>query len=204
MSQIPLPLEPRTGGGSDVFYLGEANREAAVRLEQWPDWPDRAIVLLGPEASGKTHLLRLTRARLGGALAIFDDADRTPRDELAMFHGWNRARAGGDPLVFAARTPPGAWNIELPDLASRLKALPILTIGPPDDLLAAELLARHLRERGVRAAPEVTQYLVLRLERSYVALRDAAVRIDDAALERQRAVTVPFVRDVLFGEDEGS
>jgi hypothetical protein len=57
--------------------------------------------------------------------------------EVALFHLYNAVRARGDTLLLTARTPPARWPLVLPDLASRLGALPAIAVAEPDDALMA-------------------------------------------------------------------
>src|SRR3546814_9030899 len=72
---------------------------------------------------------RLFARETGGR--VIDGPDSVPEEE--MFHAWNAAQASGTPLLIVADTPPSEWHVALPDLASRLRAVPVLTIGEPDD-----------------------------------------------------------------------
>ncbi|WP_339708623.1 chromosomal replication initiator DnaA [uncultured Sphingosinicella sp.] len=197
MSQFALPLEYRSADGEADFYISEANAAAVAMLDRWPDWPSHTLIVVGPEGSGKSHLLRLFAGRYPGAVHIFDDADAAGRDEDAMFHAWNAAQANGPALLVAARTPPGEWRVRLPDLASRLGAAGIIHIDAPDDALLAEIVAKSFRERGLRVSPIVIEYMIQRIERSFAAAASAVAAIDAAALAGQRAVTVPLVREAL-------
>lgn len=197
MSQFALPLEYRSADGEADFYISEANAAAVAMLDRWPDWPSHTLIVVGPEGSGKSHLLRLFAGRHPGAVHIFDDADAAGRDENVMFHAWNAAQANGPALLVAARTPPGEWRVRLPDLASRLGAAGIIHIDAPDDALLAEIVAKSFRERGLRVSPIVIEYMIQRIERSFAAAASAVAAIDAAALAGQRAVTVPLVREAL-------
>lgn len=197
MSQFALPLEYRSADGEADFYVSHANAEAMAMLDRGPDWPSRTLIVVGPEGAGKSHLLRLFAGRRPGAARIFDDADTPARDETAIFHAWNAAQAEGPALLIAARTPPGEWDIGLPDLRSRLAAAGIVRIDAPDDALLAEIVAKSFRERGLRVSPIVIEYMVQRIERSFAAAASAVAAIDAAALAGQRAVTVPLVREAL-------
>lgn len=197
MSQFALPLEYRSADGEADFYISEANATAVAMLDRWPDWPSHTLIVVGPEGSGKSHLLRLFAGRHPGAVHIFDDADAAGRDENAMFHAWNAAQANGPALLVAARRPPGEWRVQLPDLASRLGAAGIIYIDAPDDALLAEIVAKSFRERGLRVSPIVIEYMIQRIERSFAAAASAVAAIDAAALAGQRAVTVPLVREAL-------
>ncbi|BBE35427.1 HdaA/DnaA family protein [Sphingosinicella microcystinivorans] len=198
MSQFALPLEYRSADGEADFYISEANAAAVAMLDRWPDWPSHTLIVVGPEGSGKSHLLRLFAGRHPGAVRIYDEADAPDRDENAMFHAWNAAQAGGPALLVAARTSPGEWHVRLPDLASRLGAAGVIHIDAPDDALLAEIVAKSFRARGLRVSPIVIEYMIQRIERSFAAAASAVAAIDAAALAGQRAVTVPLVRAALL------
>ncbi len=100
-------------------------------------------------------------------------------------------------MLLAARTPPARWNTNLPDLASRLRAITAVEIGPPEDTLLRALLARLLADRQLRPAPAVHDWLLNRLPRSAAAVRDAVARLDAASLDQHRAISVLLAREVL-------
>ena len=193
MDQLPLPLAYRPATGAGDFVHAAANADARA----WLDGPPRARTLLvGPPASGKTHLGRIFAARHGATL--LDDADRA--DQEALFHAWNSADAAA-PVLFTARALPRHWAT-LPDLASRLAATPTLVIGLPDEALLGALLVKQFADRGVRIAPEVVAFVVRRLERSFAAVADTVAALDAAALARGREIAVPLARAVLEGQGE--
>lgn len=192
MSQIALPLAYKAADGERDFFVSDANAHAVAYLDRWPDWPRPVALLTGPEGAGKSHLARIF-ARQSGA-ELFDDLDRA-RDEEALFHAWNRA--GERPLLLVARTPPGGWNVALPDLRSRLGATPQITIDAPDDALLAAVMAKQFRDRGLKIGPDVVAYVTARMERSFAKVAEVVDRLDAAALAAGRAVTVPLARAAL-------
>ena len=72
------------------------------------------------------------------------------------------------------RQPPAAREIALADLGSRLRALPVVGIEPPDDILVAALLVKQFADRQIRVAPGVIAYLLPRMERSFAAAAQLA------------------------------
>jgi chromosomal replication initiation ATPase DnaA len=40
----------------DNFLEGPANEAALALVDSWPEWPNRIMLLVGPEGSGKSHL----------------------------------------------------------------------------------------------------------------------------------------------------
>lgn len=206
--QLPLDLGVRHALGRDDFLVSAANRDAVAWIDRWPDWPPPGIVLIGPPASGKTHLAHVWQARAqaqfvigppedrnSAAALIVEDAETVPeRNLLSLF---NTARARGTWLLLTARTAPAQWPGRLPDVRSRLGTMPVIAIEAPDDALFSAVLIKHFADRQLVAAPEVIAFLMTRLERSFDAARRAVAAVDAAALEQQRPPTVPLVRQVL-------
>jgi chromosomal replication initiation ATPase DnaA len=190
MSQIALPLA-RMASGPGRIVLGEGNAAAVEALNNPRSWPFRAAVLTGPPRSGKSLLARWF-AESGKGDAI-DDAQAL--DEAELFHRWNRAQEDGRPLLIVGGEPP--WDIELPDLKSRLGAALQLEIGPPDDAMAAELILSHAEERGLPLGEDAALYLVPRAGRSYLQLEKLVEAIDTVSLERKAPPTLAIWRAAL-------
>ncbi len=93
--------------------------------------------------------------------------------------------------------PPIRWQVELPDLRSRLLAIPAVAVGAPDDALIEAVMVKQFADRQVRVAPDVVAFLVPRLERSLAAVRRVVAALDEAALAERRAITIPLAKQVL-------
>jgi chromosomal replication initiation ATPase DnaA len=217
--QIPLPLlEPRVATGRADFLVAPCNAEAVALIDRWPGWPDRTLLITGPAGSGKSHLGEVWRAVSGalhamagtltaeavppllatGAL-VLDRADEA-RDEAALFHLLNFARAGELSLLLLARTPAETWPVSRADLRSRLKAVTGVAVQPPDETLLQALLVKLLSDRQIAPVPpEVLAFLVSRLERSYAAAEQAVEAIDRESLGRRRGVTLAVAKAALAG-----
>lgn len=188
-----------------AFATSAANERAVALVEAWPRWPGGALALVGPEGSGKSHLATIWAERAGavryaggpladGAPVLVEDAD-TIGDE-ALFHLINRANSDGG-LLLTARSRPTGWAAALPDLRSRLNALTVAEIGEPDDALLIAVLEALFREKHIRAAPDLYEFLLRRMERSVTAARAVVARLDEAAAEQGRAVNRALAREVL-------
>lgn len=193
MSQIALPFDWPAPEGADAFIVTGANRTAVDGVDRPGSWPVRAAILTGPRKSGRSLLGRIFAAKTGGTL--IDDAEQ--HREAEIFHRWNEAQETRRPLLIVAISPPPIWKVKLPDLASRLSATPIFTLGDPDDLLVAMLLEKLLGQRGLQPGPGVINYISARIERSYIALMRVIDALDSAALSQHRAITVKLARAVL-------
>jgi hypothetical protein len=193
MSQIALPFDWPAPEGADAFIVTTANRAAVDGVDRAGSWPVRAAVLTGPRKSGRSLLGRIFAAKTGGTL--IDDAEQ--HREAEIFHRWNEAQETRRPLLIVAMSAPPIWKVKLPDLASRLSATPIFTLGDPDDVLVAMLLEKLLGQRGLQPGPGVINYIATRIERSYIALMRVIDALDSAALSQHRGITVKLARIVL-------
>lgn len=194
MNQIALPLQWPVADGEEDFLVSTANREAFEHLKRWSVWPVMATILTGPRKSGRSLLGRIFVRKTGGRL--FDAAE--DHDEEELFHAWNEAQARRKPLLLIADMAPPAWEVALPDLRSRLNATPRIHIDNPDDRLLCDLLIKLLGDRGIAAPPDLCDFLIPRIERSYVTLQRTVEILDRTMLSHHRRMTVPMAKRALM------
>ncbi|MDT9597718.1 HdaA/DnaA family protein [Sphingosinicella rhizophila] len=193
MSQIALPLNWPMADGEEDFLVSEANRAAFEHLKRWSTWPVMATLLTGPRKSGRSLLGRIFVRKTGGRL--FDEAEA--HEEEGLFHAWNEAQISRKPLLIVADAAPPLWQVVLPDLRSRLAATPHLAIADPDDALLGDLIVKLLGDRGIATPPDLAEYLVPRIERSYLAVQQVVDLLDKALLSHHRRMTVAMARKAL-------
>jgi chromosomal replication initiation ATPase DnaA len=131
-----------------------------------------------------------------GALVV-EDLNEATFDERALFHLLNLAREDQAYVLITARVAPTALEIELRDLRSRLRALPVVTIQPPDDQLFRALIIKFCADRQLPVDEALVSYLAARIERSFVAARQAVEFLDSEALRLGRPVTRALAAEVL-------
>jgi chromosomal replication initiation ATPase DnaA len=223
--QLVLDLPHRPALGADDFLVSSSNEAAVDLIDAWPDWPHHIHLIEGPAGCGKSHLANVWRHKTGAEIVdalqlsatsvadfdfkkgvILEDLDRIKFDEQSLFHLLNLARERGFCVLATARVPPGRWNVQLPDLISRLRALPVSTIGAPDDALLSAVLLKHFSDRQLNVEPQVLKFLATRMVRSMEAARGLAAAIDKAALTTGKKVTRQFAGDILeqLQKDESS
>ncbi len=213
--QMALDLALPESLARDDFLEAACNAEALKLVESWPDWPARVVALVGPPGAGKSHLGAIW-ADLSGArrLAARDLAGTVPADalapgallledagpktsEVALFHLINAAKEEDAFVLVTAREAPVAWGVGLKDLASRLRALPAVTLAEPEDGLLRAVLVKLFADRQLLVDNEVVEYLARRMERSLDAARRLVAAIDREALETGRRLTRPLAAQVL-------
>ena len=217
-TQMVFDFPARPALGRADFLVAPCNAAAVAWIDRWPDWPASALVLTGPAGCGKSHLASVLTGRAGAPPPAPPEAARldaalsgeTPRPvaldltarldqatETALFHLLNHAAAEGPPLLLTAPSPPARWSVGLADLRSRLLALPLAEITPPDDLLLEMILIKLFSDRQVVVGPEVVRYLVRRMERSFAGAGRLVARLDALALVEGRAITLALARRVM-------
>lgn len=194
MNQIALPFQWPVADRDEDFLISEANRAAFDHFKSWSTWPVMATLLTGPRKSGRSLLGRIVVRKTGGRL--FDNAE--DHEEEDLFHAWNDAQARRKPLVIVADAPPPRWAVKLPDLRSRLAATPHVAISPPDDELLHALILKLLGDRGIAAFPDIAEFLVPRIERSYVGVLKVIDALDRAVLSNHKRLTVPVAKRALI------
>ena len=85
----------------------------------------------------------------------------------------------------------------LPDLTSRLRALAVARLDPPDDALLRGVLVKLFADRQLAVEESVLSYLMLRMPRSLAAAGTLVAEIDRLALTEQAAVTRGLAARVL-------
>jgi chromosomal replication initiation ATPase DnaA len=177
-------------------------------IDRWPDWPNRVMVLTGPEGAGKSHLATIWAEAAGartlsakllgetdlpaafatGAL-VLEDLEPAGLDERALFHLLNLAREESAYVLVTARAAPASFTVTIRDLASRLRALPVVTLAAPDDALLRSLIVKLAADRQLAVDEPLVNYLANRIERSFAAARSAVARLDEEAMRQHRPVT---------------
>ena len=64
----------------------------------------------------------------------------------------------------------------MPDLASRLRALPVVALTAPDDALLRAVLVKLFADRQLAVDESLVAFLATRIERSFAAARAAVAR----------------------------
>jgi DnaA family protein len=181
--------------------------------------PGPPLYLWGPAGSGKTHLLRaLVNQRLaagersgsfdadapapwvllpGWTLVVVDDCEQLDAQrQQAAFALFVQAAEAGVQWAAAGRVPP----VDLPlrdDLRTRLAWGHVYALQPAAENETRAVLRREADRRGIFLADEVMDHLLTRNARDLGTLMKLLDRIDHFALARQRAVTVPLLRQML-------
>lgn len=216
--QLAFDLPARTLLGRDDFCLSDANALALRVMDGWRDWPGGRMLLIGPPGAGKTHLAHVwtaaAGARLIGAASLaradiaelaetpvtVEDADKLAGNaggEAALFHLHNLMATRQAALLLTARGPVRDWGLRLADLVSRMQAMAVTRLGPPDDALLSAVLTKLFVDRQIAVPPNLIPYLLPRMDRSFAAARDLVADLDARSLAQGRPVTRALAASLL-------
>ena len=92
-------------------------------------------------------------------------------------------------MLLTGRSAVAGFPVTIRDLASRLRAVPAVTLTPPDDALLRSLLVKLAADRQLALDESLVNYLVNRIERSFAAAHAAVQRLDEEAMRQHRPVT---------------
>lgn len=195
---------------------------AITAIRRWRLWPGGQFALTGERQSGRSRLLRLWAEDSGAALVTgealaraemdeiarlsvsalaIDDADH-PEAALGLLATLNLCRDRRAPVLLSGQGQPADWFQAPPDLRSRLSAMPLVAIDPPDDATLAARLREECALRHLNIPEESVNYLAQRMERSWEAVGRVA---DQIARTPGRAEGLRSARAVLvaLGMDPG-
>jgi chromosomal replication initiation ATPase DnaA len=212
--QLALALDHAESLAREDFLSGPSNAQALALIDIWPGWPHRTVMLTGPEGSGKSHLAAIwahaagarrvaaraldeaavPRALATGALVV-EDLAAGAFDERALFHLLNLAREDEAFVLLTART--ALMTVAIRDLGSRLKALPVVALAPPDDALLRAVLVKLFADRQLAVDESLIGYVAMRIERSFAAARNVVALLDEEAMRQKRPITRALAAEFL-------
>lgn len=213
------------------FLVADTNRTAFKAACDSSLGQAGRLVLTGPAGSGKSHLATIwatasgagvltaadleetaVKSLMDGGAAVIEDADRLAGRQFGenlLFHALNLAAAHRTRLLLTGRRPPARWGVIMPDLTSRLAALPHVAIGLPDDALLSSILDKLFSDKQISVSVDAIRFLVPRMGRSFAAAVRIVTELDHRALAEQRPINRNFVRklyesdpDIITGTGE--
>lgn len=209
MRQYALPFKPDTSYREENFYLSGCNQHAFSQVKKWPEW--KALLLSGPSGSGKTHLGHMWAGHAQAAMVDCKQEKLSPEkivghclienieaaDERNLLHCINIAKERGFSLLLTSLLPAKQLSFTLPDLTSRLAAMPAAAIAAPDDEALKGVMRKQFADRQIGIDEEVLQYLLTHQERSFSAIAATVAILDQAMWQEKKKLTIPFIRKLL-------
>lgn len=117
--------------------------------------------------------------------------------EQTLFHLFNNLRDAGHSVIMSAHSGPPSLPILLPDLKSRILGSMIYRLESLKDQGKQQALIQRASARGIELPDDVATFIMRRASRDMNELFYVLNRLDEASLQQQRKLTIPFVKDVL-------
>lgn len=203
MRQLPLDISASSAPDFDNFVPARnAEALASVRALAAGELRERIVYLWGEAGSGRSHLLSAA-ARANPRIVAADDVESLdPHAQQTLFMAINEARDGGAAVLAAGSRPPAHLGLR-EDLRTRLAWGLVYQLVPLDDADKARHLKSLAAERGLQLSDDIVRYLLTRLPRDLASLQAAMEVIDRYSLSRQKALTLPLVREALAEQFPG-
>ncbi len=215
-TQLAFELPHAESFHRDDFLPNAANEAALALIDSWPNWPGPFAAIAGPSGSGKSHLATIWAERSGARIAdaallrngevqralvtgalVIEDFSLERVDQTGIFHLFNLARETSAFILLTAKSRLDFEGAAIPDLASRLRAVPVLQLSPPDDALIAAVLVKLFADRQMTIDEDTIGFLLPRIERSLASAKSIVDRLDRAALSRGQRITRTLASEVL-------
>lgn len=224
IQQLPLELPHRPCLGKEDFLIAKCNEEAVRLIDSWPEWSFFAGCIYGSDGCGKTHLanvfsnkvsmltnypykipcIKARNLKLETVHELFSQNSCLIVEELnenineeAMFHLYNLYRNEGGNILFTSHLAPARIPFKLKDLQSRLNIIPSIEIRDPDDELLSSLLVKLFMDRQIMVTPEIINYIINNMQRSFAYTRKIIAEIDTISLAKKRAISISIVKEAL-------
>ena len=223
-TQLLLNLDIRFTLTREEYYVSTANSFAIRTLDDWTARSQTGLIIVGPRASGKTHLASVWINETGGQLFQVQELvsldveillrekfivienlnriiqlSRNERSEIEekILHVYNSLTSSGGRLLITATTFPNKWNIELKDLLSRLMSCQIAELSLPDDNLLAAIMTKQFVDRQIVVSPQIIDHAMVRMERSFSFAKKLVEKLDSEALRIKKPISKNLVNDVI-------
>ena len=169
------------------------------------------IFLKAPNKSGKSHLINMWVKNNHAILyknnlkEILYSKKNVAIDNLFLtlieediFHIINHCKNENLKILITSNLDINEYNIKLFDLKSRLKTFYHVSILNPNDEMVKIILTKLLNEKQfIIKNPEIFDFIVKRIERSYQSLYNIDKTLDKFSLQKKRQLTIPLIKEIL-------
>lgn len=208
MKQLTLNFPPEpTLYEQSGFIVANSNLCAYQHVTKNLNWPDKRLIILGPEKSGKTFLANIFKQNTNAEFIslqedifnyqaknlILEDIDKL-KSEVGLFHLLNFCHQESKNLLMTASSYP---RFQLLDLKSRINTTYKIIIKNPDETLIKALLLKSFNARQIKAADEVIDYILNRSHRNTYFIHRLVELISIFSLSEKRSITIPLVKLIL-------
>lgn len=218
-SQLIIDLPRREALGREDFLVNSRNEDAVCFIDNFPNQKINSGILIGSRGSGKTHLVNVLCSNLGrkkwsflnpkneniydifsiNDLVIIEDINNfnSKEDEDFLFHSINLSKELNKALLLTSSRKISKLDFKTLDLVSRLDAMQAAFIEEPDDMLMEALIIKLFNDRQIIIKPNIVNFLMQRIERSYLGVAEIIDLIDKVSLSRKKSVSISLIKGLI-------
>ncbi len=210
--QQTLPLKLLPSYGRHDFIVGESNIEAVKWIDSFSKSKINGLIIIGPSASGKSHLISTLKNKYKILEAKEINNEKTNILELKdliieniekiknhyfFLHVINIVKEKNFKVLLTSRLSINELNIRLEDLKSRLLAYSHSKILLPTDDVLKGIIIKISRDKGLLLNDAVINFILSHIERSYSVISGFINDLDQFALIKKKKITVPLVKKLI-------
>ena len=212
--QQSLPLRLIPSYRRHDFIVGESNNEAVNWVDCFNKWTVNGLIIIGPCASGKSHLVSILKQKDQCKIIEATDINKEKIDILRLknlvieniekinnytffLHIMNLIKENKFKIILTSRLPVNKLKITLDDLKSRLFALPQARILLPTDDVLRGIIIKISKDKGLPLNNLVINFILNHVERSYLAINNFINELDQLSLNKKKKITIPLIKSFL-------
>ena len=217
--QLTIDMPKRTALNREDFLVNDRNKSAVEFIDNFYKEPIKLGILIGPKGCGKTHLVNVLCNSLKGIdwsflssenkdmynifktndVIIIEDINNfnSKQKEEFLFHSINLSREFNKSLLLTSSLKVSKLNFKTLDLVSRLEAMNTAFIEEPDDTLMEALIIKLFNDRQLLVKPSTVNFLMQRIERSYLGISEIIELIDKVSLSQKKSVSVKLIKTLI-------
>ena len=217
--QLTIEMPKRTALNREDFLVNVRNKVAVDFIDNFYKKSIKLGILIGPKGSGKTHLVNVFCKSLEGVnwsflssenkniYDIFNTNDviiieninnfHSKQKEEFLFHSINLSKELNKALLLTSSLQVSKLNFKMSDLVSRLEAMNTASIEEPDDTLMEALIIKLFNDRQISVKPKTVNFLMQRIERSYLGVSEIIELIDKVSLSQKKSISIKLIKGLI-------
>ena len=218
-SQLIIDLPTRAALGREDFLVNSRNEDAVCFIDNFHNKKINSGILIGSRGSCKTHLVNVLCSNFDSKkwsflnpkneniydifsindLVIIEDINNfnSKEDEDFLFHSINLSKELNKALLLTSSLKISKLNFKTLDLVSRLDAMQAAFIEEPDDMLMEALIIKLFNDRQILIKPNIVNFLMQRIERSYLGVAEIIDLIDKVSLSKKKSVSISLIKGLI-------
>ncbi len=213
--QQTLPLKLLPSYGRHDFIVGKSNLEAVKWIDNFSKSKINGLVIIGPIASGKSHLISTLKNKYKILKAeeineekinilelkdlIIENIEKI-KNHYFFLHVINIVKEKNFKVLLTSRRPIKELDIRLEDLKSRLLAYSHSEILLPTDDVLRGIIIKISKDKGLLLSDTTINYILSHVERSYSIINSFINELDQLSLIRKKKITIPFIKKFIEGK----